>query len=79
MNSQKYQFEGWGLVIPKNFNEEIHSIKEKKTKRGYILSDSGPDLLLPKENKPFSFILNKNIKYKNMPLKNKKMGKNCSQ
>ena len=38
LNSQKYQFEGWGLVIPKNFNEEIHSIKEK-TKRGYILSE----------------------------------------
>lgn len=71
LNSQKYQFEGWGLVIPKNFNEEIHSIKEK-TKRGYILSDSGPNLLLPKENKPFSFILNKNIKYKNAIKKIKK-------
>jgi hypothetical protein len=64
LSSQQNQFEGWGLVVPTKFTEEILSLKEK-TNRGYILSDSGPNLLLPSKNKPFSFVINKNIKYKN--------------
>ena len=63
INNQTEQDEGWGLVVPRNFNDIIYS-KEVKTTKGYIMSDSGPDLLFSGDN-PYKFIINSGIKYKN--------------
>ena len=49
INNQTEQDEGWGLVVPRNFNDIIYS-KEVKTTKGYIMSDSGPDLLFSGDN-----------------------------